>query len=404
MIYKPYMTPIHNKALKRTISVSRLLGKIEGRHKGPTIVFYGGIHGNETAGVFALKEAFKKIDPEHVHGTIYGISGNLKALARNQRYVDEDLNRIWLKANLKEKENKLELNSEEFEQQELYRILSEILDSESSAYYFIDLHTTSSKTLPFITINDALINRKFSSLFPVPIVLGIEEYLEGPLLSYINKLGYVSLGFESGQHDEPAAITNAVAFVFLSLVFSNLLNQSNVPNFKEYYNQLEKEAEQMKDVFEVIHLFRLKDHEAFKMEPNFKSFQNVNNGQLIARSNDKRITSPYNAKIFMPLYQDKGREGFFIIKRINPFFLKLSEVLRRIKIDNLLTIFPGVSWRNKKEGVLQVNLKVAKYMVKPIFHLLGYRNKQIDGSHLNLFNRERTSKKNMYKNLFNQST
>ena len=76
----------------------------------------------------------------------------------------------------------------------------------------------------------------------------------------------------------------------------------------------------------------------------------------------------------------------------------------RIKIDNLLTIFPGVSWRNKKEGVLQVNLKVAKYMVKPIFHLLGYRNKQIDGSHLNLFNRERTSKKNMYKNLFNQST
>ena len=43
-----------------------------------------------------------------------------------------------------------------------------------------------------------------------PIVLGIEEYLQGPLLSYINTLGYVSLGFESGQHDNKQAILKAM--------------------------------------------------------------------------------------------------------------------------------------------------------------------------------------------------
>jgi len=404
MIFDTCMTSIYNKALNRTTSINRLVGKIKGKYEGPTIVFFAGIHGNETAGVFALQEALKSISPEHVHGTIYGISGNLEALALNQRYIDDDLNRVWFKENLKAQEKKTLLNNEEHEQMELFKILNEILQNNSPSYYFIDLHTTSSRTLPFITINDALINRKFSSFFPVPIVLGIEEYLDGPLLSYINQLGYVSLGFESGQHDEPAAISNAVAFIFLSLVFANLLGQKDMPNFKEYYTQLKMAAENTKDVYEVTYLFRVKDNISFKMEPNFKSFQNVNNGQLLAISDNKKIVSRYNAKIFMPLYQEKGKEGFFIIKRINPFFLKLSEVLRRIKIDNLLTIFPGISWKNKNMGVLQVNLKVAKYMVKPIFHLLGYRNKQVDGTHVHLFNRERTSKKAMYKNLFNQST
>ena len=35
---------------------------------------------------------------------------------------------------------------------------------------------------------------------------GIEEYLNGPLLSYINELGYVAFGFEGGQHDDISAI------------------------------------------------------------------------------------------------------------------------------------------------------------------------------------------------------
>jgi succinylglutamate desuccinylase len=99
----------------------------------------------------------------------------------------------------------------------------------------------------------------------------------------------------------------------------------------------------------------------------------------------------------MPLYQNKGREGFFIIKRIKPFFLKLSVLLRRFKADNFFVLFPGVSWENRKKKVLIVNLKTAKFMVKPLFHLLGYRNKQVNKTHLKLYNRERVAKDEMYK-------
>lgn len=77
----------------------------------------------------------------------------------------------------------------------MFTLLEDIINSNFGPFYFIDFHTTLSKTLPFITINDVVIDRKFSKFFLVPIALGIEEYLNGPLLSYINELGYVSLGF-----------------------------------------------------------------------------------------------------------------------------------------------------------------------------------------------------------------
>jgi succinylglutamate desuccinylase len=392
------MVEIYSKALDTSILVDRLIGKIKGKSKGPTIVFFGGMHGNEMAGVFALKEVFEKIDSSQVTGTIYGISGNLKALKKNQRYIDQDLNRVWLKENLNQLENKTNLNNEAAEQQELYKILKHILKEEEGPFYFIDLHTTSSKTLPFITINDALINRKFSRLFPVPIVLGIEEYLDGPLLSYINQLGYVSLGFESGQHDDLNSITNNVAFIFLSLVYSKVLEKKNV-DYDEYYNTLVSESNQNKEIFEVVYLHRLLNGKDFKMKPNFKSFQNVKKGEQLATEQNKIIESPYSAKIFMPLYQRKGNEGFFIIRKIHPFFLKLSEVIRKWKLDTLITMLPGITWMDKEQGVLRVNLRVTKYLAKQIFHLFGYRNKQKNTTYMLLFNRERTSKKDMYKNL-----
>lgn len=393
------MVKIYSKALDSSILVDRLIGKIKGKCKGPTIVFFGGIHGNEMAGVFALKEVFEKINPNQVAGTIYGISGNLKALESKQRYIDQDLNRIWLEENLNQLENKTNLNSEELEQQALFKILKLILIKEDGPFYFIDLHTTSSKTLPFITINDALINRKFSSLFPVPIVLGIEEYLDGPLLSYINQLGYVSLGFESGQHDDLNSITNNIAFIFLCLVQAKALEKKNIDDYDAYYNTLVSESNQNKEIFEVVFLHRLIKGEGFKMNPNFKSFQNVKKGESLASAKNKSIHSPYTAKIFMPLYQRKGNEGFFIIRRISPFFLRLSEIIRKMKLDTLITILPGITWMDRQKGVLKVNLKVTKYFAKQIFHLFGYRNKQKNTTHMLLFNRERTSKKEMYKNL-----
>ena len=78
------MIDIFSKALNETIQVDRIIGKLVGKEDGPTVVFFGGIHGNETAGVFALTKAFEKINQDILKGKIYGISGNLKALKEKQ--------------------------------------------------------------------------------------------------------------------------------------------------------------------------------------------------------------------------------------------------------------------------------------------------------------------------------
>lgn len=396
------MVTVHNKALNRSISVDRIIQKIEGNPNGPTVVFFAGIHGNETSGVLALEEELKKIaaKKDDVQGTIYAICGNLKALEANSRYIKEDLNRMWQTKRLSALNSLQDLNPEEQEQLEVFKLLNMILSKNQPPYYFIDLHTTSSKTLPFITINDATINRKFSELFPVPIVLGIEEYLDGPLLSYINELGYVSLGFESGQHTDEEAIKNATAFINLTLLFAGSCSLDHFPEQYIYYDELKKASKEERNVYEVIDLHRIEDKELFEMLPGFRSFQEVKKGMPIASSNGTSLQSDYNANIFMPLYQKEGKEGFFIIKKIKPFYLKASLMMRRLKLDNLLSLLPGIAWEDRTKNTLIVDLKVVKYLAKPIFHLLGFRNRQINETHIRLHNRERASKLNMYKNEF----
>lgn len=393
------MIEINSKALQEKITFDRVIGRIETGRIGPTLVFFAGIHGNEVAGVFALKKVFEDLETQKdkLRGTVIGISGNLKALAVNARYLKEDLNRLWTKSNIKSIVKKDKLGPEEEELVAILRLIEGILEKGNGPFYFIDLHTTSSKTLPFITINDALINRKFSELFPVPIVLGIEEFLDGPLLSFINQAGYVAIGFESGQHDEKEAISNNIAFVYLCLVYARLIKKKSLDQYQEYFNELELASKNVKEIFEITFLYQIMKGEEFKMLPGFESFQFIKKETPLAISNGEIIKSKYAARLFMPLYQSQGSDGFFIIRGIPKFALKLSSFLRKAKADNFLALLPGIQWDNREKEILRVNLRTAKYFTGPLFHLLGYRIRVIDENYLRLYNREHAAKTEMYR-------
>ena len=350
------MVEVYSKALDEVIIVERIIHQVESSKPGPTLVFFGGIHGNEPAGIFALKKVLSQISESEIKGSIYAITGNLKALKTGQRFIDEDLNRIWSKSQVSTIGEIGAGNIEQSERQVLYD--------------------------------------------PVPIVLGIEEYLDGPLLSYINELGYVSLGFEAGQHEEEESISNSIAFIHLALSFAGAILKEDEEQVKINFKALETAANKSHTIFEIIHLHQILNGEEFKMKAGFKSFQDIQKGEKIAYSDEQIINSEFNAKIFMPLYQNKGKEGFFIIRPIKTIFLRLSALLRRFNLDGLLVALPGIKWRDKKEGALRVNLRTAKFLAKPIFHLFGYRNRHIDETHLKLYNRERVSKSEMYRKEF----
>ncbi|MBT8292203.1 MAG: aspartoacylase [Eudoraea sp.] len=396
-----------NKFQTRSIEklkAERIIGHISGEETGPTLVFFGGIHGNEPSGVEALENVFRQLKGSElqIKGSIIGIKGNIPALLKKKRFLDDDLNRIWTHAGIDkiEQRNHKELSVEENELTIIYRLISDIFKTEPAPYYFIDFHTTSSPTLPFITINDALINREFARLFPVPVILGIEEYLEGPMLSYINEKGYVAVGFESGQHFTAEAVTNSISFIWLALIYAGIIDKEEVPDYKKHRNVLSTAAKGNTIFYEIIHRHRITQADNFKMFPGFSSFDKLPKGITLANHNGEEITAYKDTIVFMPLYQVQGEEGFFLIRPIPSWILSFSAFLRRIKFDSFLASLPGISWSNSSKEKLMVNLKVARFFNKPFFHLLGYRNRMVDETHLILYNRERAAKNEMYKDAF----
>jgi succinylglutamate desuccinylase len=388
---------------KSILKGARFIGNVSSGNPGPTVVFFGGIHGNEPAGVLALEEVFREIETGKApleSGRLVGIKGNLQALDREQRFLEHDLNRIWssgrLRAALEKPEAKR--SPEEKELGELFQILHTILREYDPPFYFIDLHTTSSQTLPFITVNDSIINRKFSELFPVPVILGIEEYLEGPLLSYVNELGYLALGFESGQHQDPEAVRNAADFIWLTLNYAGLIPGSEA--FREHLGRLRQAAANDHHFYEVYYRHRLAQPHSFTMKEGFRSFQPLKKGTLLAEEEGAPIQMEENGILFMPLYQKLGEEGFFLIRRTPAWALKLSARLRKWNVHRGLTWLPGVSWANGEEDRLLVNQHVARFLSKPLFHLLGYRSKQKDRTHLILSNREHKARNEEYEGTF----
>ncbi|MEO9621379.1 MAG: succinylglutamate desuccinylase/aspartoacylase family protein, partial [Lentilitoribacter sp.] len=121
------MIKVHNKALNRTIETGRIIGHIEGRKKGPTVIFFGGMHGNENSGVFALHQVLADLQhkKKQINGHIYGITGNLRALEKGQRYCTEDLNRLWTADRIKilETGEVGDLQDEKLEQYEIHQTL-----------------------------------------------------------------------------------------------------------------------------------------------------------------------------------------------------------------------------------------------------------------------------------------
>ena len=394
------MTKVFSKALNKTIEVDRIIGKIKGSLPGPTIIYTAGIHGNEPSGIFALYDVLNEIEEKNISikGSVYAISGNLSALETGTRYIKQDLNRMWTSERMKLlTTGNINNNGEETIQQlNIFNVINEILTTEEGPFYFMDLHTTSSETTPFLTVNDSIINRKFTEQFPVPLILGIEEYLDGPLLSYINELGYVAFGFEGGQHDSLSSIENHKAFVYQSLVYTESLSKEDI-DFQHYYDALAKTSVDTRNIYEIYYHYRIKEDESFKMKPGFLNFQKINKGQELANSDGEVILAKKEGRILMPQYQSQGDDGYFSIRKIPSIFLKLSKYFRKLRVDKLLPIMPGIKWNSDKHDSLIVNRKIAWLFAKQFFHLLGYRSKKIDKTHLIIKNREAFSKTEDYK-------
>ena len=356
---------------------NHIIGSVRGLEPGSTLILLGGIHGNEPAGVVALRRALLLLEEKQltIRGEVVFLAGNTRALLKGWRYVDADLNRKWTAPNIRGVRADRVLTSESLEQQELLAELDKALTSARGEVYFVDLHTTSASGIPFATIGDTLRNRRFAVKFPGTIVLGLEEQIDGTLLEYLNNLGAVTMGFEAGQHLAESSVRHHEAVIWIAMIAAGNLRAEDVPDLSRHRATLGGKGGSV-SIVEVRHRHPIRGEDRFRMEPGFANFQRVKKGELLARDHNGQITARESGMVLLPLYQALGDDGFFLGREVRPLWLKLSAILRRLRVGDYAHWLPGVRRDPENEMRLLVNTQIARILPLQIFHLLGFRKRR----------------------------
>lgn len=367
---------------------NRLIGEFGTTVNGPLLIFLAGVHGNEPAARAALQLVFEQLETlqPKFRGKIVGLIGNCAATELGCRFIDEDLNRVWehrrVEAMLKKNDNINPHSHESAEQLALHQqierhVAAQRANTPGCPVYLIDLHSTSATSTPFIVITDTLSNRRFAGQFHTPIILGLEEQVPGTILSYASQMGIVSMAFEAGQHLDPKSIERHKALIWMAADACGCFCGQPPEALLPAKRLLSSVSANTPSLLEFKQHYKIEPGETFRMKPGFINFDPIEKEMLLAVNQHGEIRALSDGYIFMPLYQDQGRDGYFIVNKISPFWLHLSNLMRRLRLENLLRICPGIHLSDSLNKI-RIDRKWLSFYRLRLMHLLGYHQNHID--------------------------
>ena len=365
---------------------ARELGTVRGPAPGPTLICVAALHGNEPAGVLGLQRVLPALAArrDRVRGELVALVGNVGALSEARRFLDRDLNRAWSARRLDELRRATSPFPvhEDGEQAALLREIESAVERARGPVVLLDMHTTSGYGGAFTTVSDRLPTRSLALAIPVPLILGLEEQLDGTLTDWFDAQGHVALGFESGQHDEPAAAGRAEAAIWLTLVSVGVVAEDDVPEAAPARAALSREYAHLPRVMEVRHRHPVEPEDGFRMGEGYENFQIIRAGEVLAEDGQGPVRAPEGGRILMPLYQIQGEDGFFVVRAFRPMWLKLSAWMRNVRLDRIVHWLPGITRSRDRPDALLVNRRVARWYALELLHLLGYRKHREGGRRL----------------------
>ncbi|PPK84660.1 succinylglutamate desuccinylase [Neolewinella xylanilytica] len=303
----------------------RVIGHYIGEEPGPLVVAIGGIHGNEPAGVQALEQLFDLLKEEPrlnpgftFRGELLALRGNLEALRVGRRYVDIDLNRIW-KPYVRGTDNTFPTVEARELDGMLAAIENALEDSSAQELVLIDLHTTTATGGIFAITGDDAPSLLLAAELGVPVIKGMLSGLQGTTLSYFRSGEYDfehpcrAITFEAGAHTDEESVDRALAATVNLLRSVGCVREEDVSTHHE--ETLRRAAVPVPTLLELTYVHHIDpdDRAGFTMRPGYRNFQSVEEGTIIAEDANGPIAAPCSGYILMPLYQDQGDEGFFIV-------------------------------------------------------------------------------------------
>lgn len=303
-------------------NVERALGILSGETAGgPLFLITAGLHGNEPAGVHALRRVFRDLNGRRhlLRGRVAAFTGNRAGLARNVRFVDEDMNRVWSRARMEAWRSSDIANAEERESRELIACIESELAGAHERVTHLDLHSTSGVGPPFTVIAGPASSRPAATNLGVPLLSGLEAIIAGTLIEYLGELGHSTYLLEGGQNEAASTIDHHESAVWLTLAQAGVIAENDIPNAAMHRARLAMAASGIPGEVEIGYCHRIQPGEDFRMLPGYSNFDAVSEGQLLARSGPKlevEVRAPWTGTLLMPRYQGQGLDGFFLGRRV----------------------------------------------------------------------------------------
>lgn len=258
--------------------------KVIGKKSGPTVAVFAGVHGNEKAGVYALRELAEKI--KITRGKVYLVFANPEAIAANVRMLTKNLNRCFFADNDDE-------DPEDFRARELMSILDEC-DA------LLDLHMFYGDGKPFAICEEASLD--VARIFDVDIISTNWTHVEpGATDGYMHQKGKIGVCLECG----PIAESKQQSTFAKNAVYQFLAYYKMHPVVAPASTSKKRIVEAQKAVY--------KKSETFELLPGFKDFDELTEGQVIARDKEHEFVARKRECIIFPHYQARvGEEGYII--------------------------------------------------------------------------------------------
>lgn len=307
------------------LDIKRVIGVYEGQFPGPLFIAIGGIHGNENAGVRALELLFEMIQLEpqrnpsfQFFGTLIGLKGNYEALQRQERYINEDLNRILTTERVHQALTHPQ-NEEDIEINGLVGSIRYFIEHyKANKVVVLDLHTTTAFGGIFSITSPEPASEVIAKGLHAPVVRGVLKGFGGTTIHYFNteNLGVdtTTIVFEAGQHNAPTSVHHAIAGIVNGMRSVGCVAPLDVE--AKHDNLLLKRGKKLPKLVEIAYKHPISPEDEFVMKPGYKNFQLIKKGELLASDKNGYVYSPIDGLILMPLYQKQGSDGFFIVTKL----------------------------------------------------------------------------------------
>ncbi len=264
---------------------------ISGSKPGPKSVILAGVHGNETCGIDAVKKLlpYLKID----QGELTIAFGNPKAITQKVRFIEENLNRMFLP--ISELTNH-QTQSYEFKQAQQ---LKEILNNSEA---LLDVHASNNpNSQPFI-----ICEKNASDIYqylPLPTVVhGFDSVEPGGTDYYMNSIGKVGICIECGYINDAQSTQTAINAIMTFLHVRGHI-----------YGNIEKID---KNRYQIFHLYKTKSDNFTLIKP-LADFEEIKKDQIIGLDAGKKIIATEDCIIlFAKNISIIGGEAFLLGRKI----------------------------------------------------------------------------------------